>query len=71
VPVDRKLLYIGPRPAGGRSRQTPPQMAAPAKQPPDVVDNLIAALSSARTATIREDIEAIVERNRTIGEFAS
>ena len=59
VPVDRKLIYIEPSPEH-------PEREIQPDQPPDAIQNVMAALSLPRYETIREDIQAVVERNRLI-----
>ena len=59
VPIDRKLIYIEPSP------EHPEREAQPA-QPPDAIQNVMAALSLPRYETIREDIQLVLERNRLI-----
>lgn len=61
VPIDRKLLYVEPAPAH------------PEKEPkadeakPDAIQNAIAALTSIpQYETIREDLDAVLRRNRRI-----
>jgi len=59
VPVDRKLIYIEPSPEH-------PEREAQPDNPPDAIQNVMAALSLPRYETIREDIQAVLERNRLI-----
>ncbi|HEY8204343.1 MAG TPA: patatin-like protein, partial [Pyrinomonadaceae bacterium] len=59
VPVDRKLIYIEPSPEH-------PEREAQPKNPPDAIQNVLAALSLPRYETIREDIQLVLERNRLI-----
>ena len=63
VPIERKLLYVEPSP----QRLDPAAMApAPADQP-DALSNSIAALTSIPMyETIREDLQAVLKRNRRI-----
>lgn len=61
LPMDRKLLYVEPAPA--HPEQEP-------KQPPEkpnAIDNALAALTSIpQYETIREDLDAVLRRNRRI-----
>lgn len=59
VPVDRKLIYIEPSPEH-------PEREAQPDEPPDAIQNVMAALSLPRYETIREDIQLVLERNRLI-----
>ena len=59
VPVDRKLIYIEPSPEH-------PERDAQPDNPPDAIQNVMAALSLPRYETIREDIQLVLERNRLI-----
>jgi patatin-related protein len=67
-PVDRRLLYIEPDPSGPAIPPDAPLPGpGPAKPPPDALGNAAAGvLDLPRQETIREDIAAIVERNRAI-----
>lgn len=61
VPVERKLVYIEPAPAH------PETDAADPTAPPDALTNALAALTSIPSyETIREDLEAVLRRNRRI-----
>ena len=58
LPVDRKLLYVEPDPAGYVFGQAP-------KPPPDAIMNLLQQLVLLpRSETIREDLQRILDRNR-------
>lgn len=59
VPVDRKLIYIEPAP------EHPERQVQP-NEPPDAIQNVMAALDLPRYETIREDIQAVLKRNRLI-----
>jgi patatin-related protein len=67
VPVDRKLIYIEPDP----SPALPPDVrAAAARERPGVFENVIAAVTGIpRTETIREDVDAVVRRSRTVARL--
>jgi len=61
VPMERKLFYIEPSP------EHPERELRGDGEPPDAVTNALAALSSIpRYETIREDLEAVLRRNRHI-----
>ncbi len=59
VPVDRKLIYIEPSPEH-------PEREVQPDEPPDAIQNVLAALSLPRYETIREDIQVVLDRNRLI-----
>lgn len=61
VPVERKLVYIEPAPAHPEADGPDPTA------PPDALSNALAALTSIPSyETIREDLEAVLRRNRRI-----
>lgn len=63
VPVERKLIYVEPAPETINVDELP---GADAK-PPDALANALAALSSIpRYETIREDLQEVLRRNRSI-----
>jgi patatin-related protein len=67
VPVERKLIYIEPDPSGDLAPDTP---AAAAEDRPDVFENVAAAVTKLpRTETIREDVDAVVRRSRTVARL--
>lgn len=59
VPVDRKLIYVEPSPEH-------PEREVQPNDPPDAIQNVMAALDLPRYETIREDIQAVLDRNRLI-----
>ncbi len=60
LPVERKLLYIEPAPAH-------PEQEAMATGKPNALQNAVAALTSIpQYETIREDLQAVLKRNRRI-----
>ncbi|HEY5837563.1 MAG TPA: patatin-like protein, partial [Pyrinomonadaceae bacterium] len=59
VPVDRKLIYVEPSPEH-------PEREVQSNEPPDAIQNVMAALDLPRYETIREDIQAVLDRNRLI-----
>ncbi|HEY2938838.1 MAG TPA: patatin-like protein, partial [Gaiellaceae bacterium] len=59
VPVDRKLIYIEPDPGH-------PEAEYVSRDPPDALHNLQAVFTLPRAETIREDLDALLERNRLI-----
>ncbi len=59
VPVDRKLIYVEPSPEH-------PEREVQPNEPPDAIQNVMAALDLPRYETIREDIQAVLDRNRLI-----
>lgn len=60
MPVDRKLLYVEPAPEDLRDGDG-------GLPPPDAISNALAALTQIpRYETIREDLEAVLRRNRRI-----
>lgn len=59
VPVDRKLIYIEPSPEH-------PERDVQPHDPPDALQNVLAALNLPRYETIREDLQAVLDRNRLI-----
>jgi patatin-related protein len=79
LPVDRKLLYIEPDPGGVHALQTseghpgprpkpPAQQVSPDK--PDALANTRAALLDLpRKEAIRDDLEALLQRNRDLGRL--
>ncbi|WP_425259512.1 patatin-like protein [Rubrivivax sp. RP6-9] len=61
VPVERKLVYVEPAPAHPESDRPD------GEEPPDALTNALAALTSIPSyETIREDLEAVLRRNRRI-----
>lgn len=61
VPVERKLVYVEPAPAHPETAEPDPQA------PPNALANALAALTSIPSyETIREDLEAVLRRNRRI-----
>ena len=67
VPVQRKLLYIEPDPTGEPlAPNTEPKPGAGPGCPPDALDNVVAGITLPRVETIREDVQAVVDRNRTV-----
>lgn len=64
VPVRRMLVYIEPAPEHPEERREP-------SAPPDALENVGAALVGIpRYETIREDVEAVLRRNRRIERIA-
>lgn len=64
LPLSRKLMYIEPAPELAQGADAPP--ADPA-EPPDALGNALAALISIPGyETIREDLQAVLARNRRI-----
>lgn len=62
VPLERKLIYIEPSP-----EQLDPHRMPEAGKTPDALSNSLAALSSIpRYESIREDLQAVLQRNRRI-----
>ena len=59
LPVDRKLIYIEPDPGH-------PEAEYVSKRVPDALHNLQAVYTLPRAETIREDLDALLERNRLI-----
>jgi len=59
VPVDRKLIYVEPSPEH-------PERDVQPDDPPDAIQNVMAALDLPRYETIREDIQTVLDRNRLI-----
>lgn len=59
VPVDRKLIYVEPSPEH-------PEREVQPDNPPDAIQNVMAALDLPRYETIREDIQTVLDRNRLI-----
>ena len=67
VPVQRKLLYVEPDPTGEPlPPDTPPLNAEDPKPPPDALGNVATSMLLPRVENIREDIQAVVERNRAV-----
>lgn len=61
VPLERKLIYVEPAPAHPENAPEDPT------EPPDALTNAIAAMTSIPSyETIREDLEAVLRRNRRI-----
>lgn len=60
IPVDRKLIYIEPDPA----ELTPP--AAPGGHDWNAIETAAAAFTLPRKEVIRQDIDAVVQRNRAL-----
>lgn len=61
LPMERKLLYVEPAPAHPEKER----LASPEK--PNAIDNALAALTSIpQYETIREDLDAVLRRNRRI-----
>jgi patatin-related protein len=66
VPVDRRLVYIEPDP----SDPLPDLYEQEAKDRPEVFENVVAALTKLpRAETIREDVDAVVSRSRSIARI--
>lgn len=62
VPIERKLIYIEPSPKALDPHQRPDPLHSP-----DALSNSIAALTSIpQYETIREDLQAVLQRNRRI-----
>lgn len=62
VPLERKLVFIEPSP-----EQLDPHRLPDPKNPPDALENSLAALTSIpRYETIREDLQSVLQRNRRI-----
>src|SRR5262249_46155591 len=59
VPVDRKLFYIEPDPGHPENEPTPGGR-------PDALHNFVIQGLLPRQETIREDLQAVLDRNRTI-----
>src|SRR5512138_101118 len=59
IPVDRKLLYLEPSPEH-------PELVPAKDARPDAIENVRAALSLARSETIRGDLERVRGRNRIV-----
>jgi patatin-related protein len=59
VPVDRKLIYVEPSPEH-------PEREVQPNDPPDAIQNVLAALDLPRYETIRDDIQLVLQRNRLI-----
>jgi patatin-related protein len=67
VPVQRKLLYIEPDPSGEPlAPGEPPKEDKSLDTVPDAIDTVVKAMTLPRAETIRDDIQAVVERNRTV-----
>jgi patatin-related protein len=61
LPMDRKLVYVEPAPAH------PEKDAQAGREKPNAIDNALAALTSIpQYETIREDLDAVLKRNRRI-----
>lgn len=61
VPMERKLIYVEPAPAH------PERENQQASDKPDAIENAVAALTKIpQYETIREDLEAVLKRNRRI-----
>ncbi|MFY9512455.1 MAG: patatin-like protein, partial [Rubrivivax sp.] len=61
VPIERKLIYVEPAPAH------PEREAQDSSEKPDAIENAVAALTKIpQYETIREDLEAVLKRNRRI-----
>jgi patatin-related protein len=71
VPVDRKLIYIEPDPGGIPTVLGSDPLPADEPEPrPDVIENVIDALTALpRAEPIRDDIQAIFDRNEIIEEL--
>lgn len=62
VPLERKLVFVEPSP-----EQLDPHRLPDPKNPPDALENSLAALTSIpRYETIREDLQSVLQRNRRI-----
>ena len=60
LPMDRKLIYVEPAPSH-------PETERQEKDKPEAIENALAALSTIpQYETIREDLEAVLARNRRI-----
>ncbi|MFZ3117048.1 MAG: patatin-like protein [Variovorax sp.] len=75
TPVERKLIYIEPAPQAfdemegkkGAMKAAKPTAEKPGDTPPDALSNSMAALVGIpRYETIREDLQAVLHRNRRI-----
>jgi patatin-related protein len=65
VPVERKLVFVEPSPQHPEDRDA--ALGGRRPEPPDAVQNAMAALLTIpRHETIREDLEAVLQRNRLI-----
>ena len=63
VPVERKLIYVEPAPQSANVDEAPTADT----ELPDALSNSLAALTSIpRYETIREDLQAVLHRNRSI-----
>jgi patatin-related protein len=79
LPVDRKLIYVEPDPGDVHATpivagEPPPAPVPPDKRPPpqrfDALQNVRAALLTLpRQETIREDLEALLQRNRDVARL--
>jgi predicted acylesterase/phospholipase RssA len=66
VPVERKLVYIEPDPSETHFDPT----SQPAKERPEVFQNVVAAVTGLpRAETIREDVDAVVRRSRAVARI--
>jgi patatin-related protein len=67
VPVKRKLLYVEPDPSGEPlAPGQPPKEEKSLGTVPDAVDTVVKGMTLPRVETIRDDIQAVIERNRTV-----
>jgi patatin-related protein len=69
VPVTRVLLYVEPDPEGPPRTATSPAPSVEPKDPPDAFENTVASFLLPRHETIREDLEAVLARNRTVEQI--
>lgn len=66
VPVIRKLVYVEPDPTGDPLEPGGPAPPVAAHDAPDAFENVLASFLLPRHETIRDDIEAVLERNRAV-----
>ena len=67
IPVERKLIYIEPSPEHPQDEDRVARAAGTLDRAPDPIRNALAATGSIpRRETIREDLEAVLARNRLI-----
>ncbi|HEY7707712.1 MAG TPA: patatin-like protein [Gaiellaceae bacterium] len=71
VPVERKLIYVEPDPGGRPTKLGKgPLPADPPAPRPDVIDNVAAAaMALPRAEPIRDDIQAVLDRNQTLEQL--
>ncbi|MEK6274362.1 MAG: patatin-like protein [Actinomycetota bacterium] len=78
IPVQRRLLYVEPDPGGplplahDRAKQVPPppNWTQPTVKPDPIENVTDALLTLPRTETIRDDLAALIERNRQLSRIA-